>query len=192
MKANPDSVVRCPWCGKDELYVQYHDQVWGVPVKDDPTLFEYLLLETFQAGLSWITILRKREHFKKAFDGFDFNVIANYSNEKIEELLKNEGIIRHRKKIEAAITNAQNFILIQQEFGSFSKYIWGFTNHTVIKNTYHSLSELPSKTELSVTISADLKKRGFKFIGPTVVYAHLQATGMVNDHLVTCFRYHEV
>jgi DNA-3-methyladenine glycosylase I len=192
MKGSPSQKERCSWCGRDELYVHYHDTEWGVPVFDDEKLFEYLLLETFQAGLSWITILRKRENFRIAFDGFDYRVIAQYSESKIAELLNNSGIIRHRKKIEAAIVNAQSFMLLQEEFGSFSHYIWQFTDGKVIQNAYYSLSEIPAQTELSVRISKDLKKRGFKFIGPTVVYAHMQATGMVNDHSVACFRYCEV
>lgn len=183
---------RCAWCGEDPLYVAYHDTEWGVPVYDDATLFEFLTLETFQAGLSWITVLRKRENFRKAFDGFDYKKIAKYDQKKIETLLQNEGIIRNKLKVKAAITNALAFMEIQKEFGSFSNYIWGFVNGTPIKNTLKSLSEAPANTALSDAISKDLKKRGFKFVGSTVVYAHMQATGMVNDHLVSCFRYHEV
>ncbi|MBZ0327580.1 MAG: DNA-3-methyladenine glycosylase I [Altibacter sp.] len=183
---------RCAWCGEDPLYVAYHDTEWGVPVYDDATLFEFLTLETFQAGLSWITVLRKRENFRKAFDGFDYKKIAKYDQKKMETLLQNEGIIRNKLKVKAAITNALAFIEIQKEFGSFSNYIWGFVNGTPIKNTLKSLSEAPANTALSDAISKDLKKRGFKFVGSTVVYAHMQATGMVNDHLVSCFRYHEV
>jgi DNA-3-methyladenine glycosylase I len=170
----------------------YHDKEWGVPVKDDQLLFEFLILETFQAGLSWITVLRKRENFRNAFDQFDYKKIANYDEIKIAELLQNEGIIRNQLKIKATITNALAFMKIQQEFGSFSNYIWEFTNHQPIKNKWKSLKELPDKTELSDTISRDLKKHGFKFVGSTVVYAHMQATGMVNDHVVDCFRYNKV
>jgi DNA-3-methyladenine glycosylase I len=170
----------------------YHDKEWGVPVKDDQLLFEFLILETFQAGLSWITVLRKRENFRNAFDQFDYKKIANYDEIKIAELLQNEGIIRNQLKIKATITNALAFMKIQQEFGSFSNYIWEFTNHQPIKNKWKSLKELPAKTELSDTISRDLKKHGFKFVGSTVVYAHMQATGMVNDHVVDCFRYNKV
>lgn len=184
--------VRCSWCGTDPLYVKYHDEEWGVPVRDDKTLFEFLLLETFQAGLSWITILRKRENFRKAFDDFDYKKIANYKQPKIDSLLQNEGIIRNKLKVQSAVTNAQNFIEIQQEFGSFSSYIWGFVNGESIKNAYNSHSEIPANTELSDEISKDLKKRGFKFVGTTVVYAHLQATGMVNDHVTGCFRHSQV
>jgi DNA-3-methyladenine glycosylase I len=183
---------RCAWCGDDPLYVAYHDTEWGVPVYDDATLFEFLTLETFQAGLSWITVLRKRENFRKAFDGFDYKKIAVYNEKKFDALLQNEGIIRNKLKIKAAVTNALAFMEIQKEFGSFSKYIWGFVNGKPIKNSLKSLSEAPANTPLSDSISKDLKKRGFKFVGSTVVYAHMQATGMVNDHLVGCFRYNEV
>ena len=183
---------RCAWPGKDPLYLSYHDEEWGVPVYDETKLFEFLLLETFQAGLSWITILRKRENFRKAFDGFDYKKIANYSEEKIAELLQDAGIIRNKLKVRSAVTNALAFIEIQKEFGSFKKYIWGFVDGKPIQNTFKSKSEMPANTPLSDTISKDLKKRGFKFVGSTVVYAHMQATGMVNDHLESCFRYKEV
>ncbi len=183
---------RCTWCGNDPLYVEYHDTEWGVPVYDDDKLFEFLILETFQAGLSWITVLRKRENFRKAFDNFDYKIIANYSEKKYGELLQDAGIIRNKLKIKATITNAQNFMKIQKEFGSFSDYIWSFTNGKPIKNSFENLSEAPATTELSDKLSKDLKKRGFKFIGSTVIYAHMQATGMVNDHMTDCFRYDEV
>lgn len=183
---------RCGWCGNDSLYVSYHDKEWGVPIYDDHKLFEFLVLETFQAGLSWITILRKRENFRKAFDNFDYIKIANYNNEKFDELIKDAGIIRNKLKIKATISNAQNFIKIQKEFGSFSNYIWKFTNGKPIVNNWKTLDEIPAKTELSDSISKDLKKRGFKFVGSTVIYAHMQATGIVNDHIVNCFRYQEV
>ncbi len=183
---------RCEWAGNDPLYIQYHDKEWGVPVFDDKTLFEFLVLETFQAGLSWITILRKRENFRKAFDDFNYTKIALYDDNKFEELIQNEGIIRNKLKIRATISNAKAFIKVQQEFGSFSKYIWGFVGHKPIINHYKKLSEVPANTSLSDTISKDLKKRGFKFVGTTVVYAHMQATGMVNDHVIDCFRYQEV
>ncbi len=183
---------RCAWPGKDPLYLTYHDEEWGVPVYDDTKLFEFLLLETFQAGLSWITILKKRENFRKAFDDFDYYKIANYSEEKIASLLQNAGIIRNKLKVRSAVTNAQAFMEIQKEFGSFKNYIWGFVDGKPIQNTFKAMSEMPANTPLSDTISKDLKKRGFKFVGSTIVYAHMQATGMVNDHLVTCFRYHEV
>jgi DNA-3-methyladenine glycosylase I len=183
---------RCGWCAGDPLYEDYHDQEWGVPVMDDATLFEFLLLETFQAGLSWITILRKRENFRKAFDGFNYLKIAGYGPEKVASLLEDTGIIRNRLKILSSITNAQAFIEIQQEYGSFSNYFWGFTEGRTIKNQIEDYKQAPATTPLSDRISKDLKKRGFKFVGSTVVYAHMQATGMVNDHEITCFRYHEV
>ena len=185
-------IERCSWCGSDPLYVKYHDEEWGVPVRDDAKLFEFLILETFQAGLSWITILRKRENFRKAFDLFDYTKIAQYSEEKYDELLQNDGIIRNKLKIRATITNAQAFMKIQKEFGSFSAYIWGFVDGKPIKNQRKSLSELPASTTLSDLISKDLKKHGFKFVGSTVIYAHIQATGMVNDHIESCFRYNEL
>lgn len=183
---------RCGWCVGDSLYEVYHDQEWGVPVYDDDTLFEFLILETFQSGLSWITILRKRENFRKAFDHFDYKKVANYKQVKIDTLLQDAGIIRNKLKINATITNAQAFIKVQDEFGSFSNYIWKFTNGKPIKNKLKNHKQAPATTELSDAISKDLKKRGFKFVGSTVIYAHMQATGMVNDHEVGCFRYHEV
>ncbi|MCB0474752.1 MAG: DNA-3-methyladenine glycosylase I [Flavobacteriaceae bacterium] len=183
---------RCAWCGNDPLYITYHDTEWGVPVYDDGKLFEFLILETFQAGLSWITILRKRENFRSALDNFDYKKIAGYDNGKFEELMRNEGIIRNKLKIKATITNAQAFMDIQEEFGSFSKYIWGFTGGKPIKNKLKKHADAPATTPLSDIISKDLKKRGFKFVGSTVIYAHMQATGMVNDHVTDCFRYDEV
>ncbi|TVZ58041.1 DNA-3-methyladenine glycosylase I [Flavobacteriaceae bacterium MAR_2010_105] len=183
---------RCHWCVGDPLYEAYHDQEWGVPVYDDNTLFEFLILETFQAGLSWITILRKRENFRTAFDDFDYKKITNYKQAKIDNLLQDAGIIRNRLKINATVSNAKAFMNIQDEFGSFSKYIWGFVNGVPIKNSLKSSKDAPATTALSDTISKDLKKRGFKFVGSTVIYAHMQATGMVNDHEVGCFRYIEV
>ncbi len=183
---------RCGWCLGDPLYEAYHDEEWGNPVYDDNTLFEFLLLECFQAGLSWITILRKRENFRKAFDNFNYSKIADYKEDKIEELLSNPGIIRNKLKVKAAVTNAQAFIKIQEEFGSFSKYIWDFVDGKPIKNNLTSYKEAPANSPLSDTISKDLKSRGFKFVGTTVVYAHMQATGMVNDHEINCFRYEEV
>lgn len=183
---------RCDWCEGDDLYEAYHDNEWGVPVYNDDTLFEFLILETFQAGLSWITILRKRENFKKAFDNFNYKKIANYNQNKIDSLLQDAGIIRNKLKINATITNAQAFIKIQEKFGSFSKYIWGFVDGKPIKNEYINMQDVPATTEISDALSKDLKKRGFKFVGPTVVYAHMQATGMVNDHVKGCYRYEEV
>lgn len=183
---------RCSWSGNDPLYMSYHDEEWGVPVYDDEKLFEFLILETFQAGLSWITVLRKRENFRKAFDNFNYQKIARYGDNKFDELINDPGIIRNKLKIKATISNALSFIEIQREFGSFSKYIWGFVDHKPINNKWKSLNEIPATTELSDKLSKDLKKRGFKFVGPTVIYAHMQATGMVNDHVIDCFRYEEV
>tara|TARA_R110000868_G_scaffold33092_11_gene120562 strand:- start:1398 stop:1961 length:564 start_codon:yes stop_codon:yes gene_type:complete len=183
---------KCGWCVGDTLYEAYHDQEWGVPVYDDATLFEFLILETFQAGLSWITILRKRENFRAAFDDFDYKKIATYNQDKIDALLLDAGIIRNKLKIHATITNAQAFMSIQNEFGSFSKYIWDFVDGKPIKNSLTHYKAAPATTPLSDALSKDLKKRGFKFVGSTVIYAHMQATGMVNDHEVGCFRYDEV
>tara|TARA_E500000318_G_scaffold111453_2_gene130085 strand:+ start:2025 stop:2588 length:564 start_codon:yes stop_codon:yes gene_type:complete len=183
---------RCGWCVGDPLYEAYHDNEWGVPVKDDDTLFEFLILETFQAGLSWITVLRKRENFRTAFDQFDYKKIANYNQTKIEALLQDSGIIRNKLKVNATVSNANAFMEVQKEFGSFSKYIWSFVDGKPIKNEWGNYKDAPATTSLSDTISKDFKKRGFKFVGSTVIYAHMQATGMVNDHEVNCFRYHEV
>ena len=183
---------RCSWSKKNDLYIEYHDREWGVPVHDDLKLFEFLLLETFQAGLSWITVLKKRENFRKAFSNFNYKKICNYSNKKLTDLQLDAGIIRNKLKIKAAKTNAIAFIRVQKEFGSFSKYIWRFVDNKPIQNNFISLSELPVNTPLSDKISSDLKKRGFTFIGTTMVYAHMQAMGMVNDHTTYCFRYNEV
>lgn len=187
-----DNKKRCGWCVGDELYEAYHDEEWGVPVYDDDRLFEFLVLETFQAGLSWITILRKRENFRKAFDDFDYKKIAAYDEEKIGELLQDTGIVRNKLKIRATVNNAQAFMRIQKEFGTFSEYVWGFVDHKPIKNKVVEYKKAPATTETSDRLSKDLKKRGFKFVGSTVIYAHMQATGMVNDHEVHCFRYREV
>lgn len=183
---------RCGWCKGDELYEAYHDLEWGVPVKHDDTIFEFLILETFQAGLSWITVLKKRENFRKAFDHFDYKKIAKYNQKKKDKLLQDVGIIRNKLKVNATVTNAHAFMEVQKEFGSFSKYIWGFVDGKPIKNKLKNYKDGPANTELSDALSKDLKKRGFKFVGSTVVYAHMQATGMVNDHEVSCFRYNEV
>lgn len=184
--------TRCGWVGKEDIYVKYHDEEWGVPVKDDDKQFEFLILETFQAGLSWITVLRKRENFRKAFDNFDYKKIARYNEDKIQSLLQDEGIVRNQLKVRATVTNAQAFMKIQEEFGSFTDYIWGFVNNQPINEKRKNLKEVPATTEISDKLSKDLKKRGFKFVGSTVVYAHLQATGLVNDHTVDCFRHLEV
>ncbi len=183
---------RCSWPGNDPLYLKYHDEEWGKPVYEDQKLFEFLILECFQAGLSWITILRKRENFHKAFDQFDFEKVAQYDEFKIAELLEDKGIIRNKLKVRAAVSNAQAFIKIREEFGSFSKWIWAFTGGKPIINHFERNEDVPATTELSDRISKELKKRGFKFVGSTVVYAHMQATGMVNDHLTTCFRHNEL
>lgn len=180
------NVTRCGWCVGDPLYEKYHDEEWGKPVYNDDTLFEFLLLETFQAGLSWITVLRKRESFRKAFDGFDYKKIANYNQDKIDALLQDAGIIRNKLKVAAAVTNAQAYIRVQEEFGSFSKYFWDFTDGKPIDNKFKTLGDVPATTPLSDAISKDMKKREFKFVGSTVVYAHMQATGMVNDHILDC------
>lgn len=182
-----ENKTRCGWCLSSDLYKEYHDKEWGVPVYDDAKLFEFLILETFQAGLSWITILNKRENFRKAFDNFDYQKIAQYSEDKIQELLLDAGIIRNKLKVYSAVSNAQAFIKVQEEFGSFSKYIWQFTDGKPIDNKRQSLKEVPATTPLSDAISKDLKKRGFKFVGSTVVYAQMQATGMVNDHVEDCW-----
>lgn len=180
--------TRCAWCEKDDLYRDYHDNEWGNPVYDDAQLFEFLVLETFQAGLSWYTILKKRDNFRNAFHLFDYTKIANYDEDKVQELLQDAGIIRNQLKIRATISNAVAFIKVQEEFGTFSKYIWNFTGGKPIENNRESMKDVPSTTPLSDEISKDLKKRGFKFVGSTVVYAHMQATGMVNDHVSTCWR----
>jgi len=179
--------MRCSWCEKDDLYRNYHDNEWGKPVYDDATIFEFLILETFQAGLSWYTVLAKRENFRKAFDNFNVEKIANYNQKKLDELAENSGIIRNKLKIKATVTNAQAFIKVQEEFGSFSKYIWGFVNGKPIDNQPKTLSEVKATTTISDALSKDLKKRGFKFVGSTVIYAHMQATGMVNDHVLDCW-----
>lgn len=185
------SINRCGWCEKDDLYRKYHDTEWGVPSYDDKHLFEHLILETFQAGLSWHTILVKRENFRIAFDNFDAYKIADYNEKKIENLLKDSSIIRSNAKIRAAKNNAVKYIEIINEFGTFSKYIWKFTNYKIIKNNWENLKEIPSKTIESDTMSKDMKKRGFKFIGSISCYAFMQSVGMVNDHIKTCFLYNK-
>lgn len=185
-------VIRCEWAGSDPRYVAYHDEEWGVPVHDDRTLFEFLILEGAQAGLSWSTILNKRDNYRVAFDHFDPALVASYDEAKVAALLENPGIVRNRLKVNAAIKNARAFMAVQQEFGSFDAYIWRFVGGSPQQNAWQSLSQLPAETEESRAMSKDLKKRGFTFVGPTICYAFMQATGMVNDHIVTCFRYHEV
>ncbi len=183
---------RCAWGSSNPLMIEYHDTEWGVPLHDEQRLFEFLILEGMQAGLSWNTILNKRENFRRAFAEFDVEKVARFGKRELNRLLKDAGIIRNRLKIEAAINNARRFIEVQQEFGSFDGYIWGFVDGKPIKNGFKSLKEIPARTPLSDAISKDLIKRGFKFVGSTIVYAHMQATGMVNDHTIDCFRYHEV
>jgi len=183
---------RCEWSGDDPLYIDYHDKEWGVPVHDDKKLFEFLILEGAQAGLSWITILRKRENYRLAFDGFDPVKVARYDEAKITELLVNPGIIRNKLKVSAAVTNAQAFLAVQEEFGSFDAYIWEFVGGKPRVNAFKTMAEIPAETEQSRAMSKDLKQRGFKFVGPTICYAHMQATGMVNDHVTGCFRYRQI
>ncbi len=185
-------LIRCGWGESDPLYVDYHDQEWGVPVRDDQLLFEFLILEGFQAGLSWFTILRKREAFRTAFDKFQPEVVADYGQGKIDELLSNPGIIRNKLKIHSAITNARAFLTVQSEFGSFSDYMWRFTGGKTYVNHFKTLAEIPASTPESEAMSVDLKSRGFKFVGPTICYAHMQAVGMVNDHITECFRYEQI
>lgn len=179
---------RCDWCVGDDLYESYHDNEWGKPVYDDKVLFEFLILEGAQAGLNWLTILRRRPAYKEAFDDFDVHLIAGYDQEKINRLLDNPGIIRNKLKVKSAIKNAQAFIRVQEEFGSFSSYYWSFVDKPII-NHFDSTSDVPAQTDLSKAISKDLKKRGFSFVGPTIIYAYMQATGMVNDHVKTCHLY---
>jgi len=183
---------RCPWPTTNETYLRYHDEEWGTPVHDERKHFEFLVLESAQAGLSWSTILMKRENYRKAYSQFDPVKVSKYNEQKIKKLLANPGIVRNRKKIEASIHNAKCFLAIQKEFGSFDRYIWGFVNNRPVNNRLKKMSEMPAKTPLSDQISKDLIQRGFRFVGSTIIYAHLQATGLVNDHLVSCFRYKEL
>lgn len=188
-KRNSPVRTRCAWCGTDPLYVRYHDREWGVPVRTDRKMFEFLVLESAQAGLSWITVLRKRPAYKKAFANFDYKKVARFTARDIEQLVKNPGIIRNRQKIVAAVNNAKRFIEVRKEYGTFSKYLWGFANHRPIVNRWKHLHDLPATTPLAEKISADLKRRGFQFMGPTIIYAHLQATGLINDHVISCWRF---
>lgn len=183
---------RCSWCGTDALYVHYHDTEWGVPVRDDQRLFEFLILEGAQAGLSWITVLKKRAHYRAVMAGFDPVKIARYTEDDVTRLLADPGIIRNRLKIESAITNAQAFLRIQAEFGSFSHFLWQYVNEEPIQNTFPTLAAIPTHSPLSDALSRDLKKRGFRFVGTTIMYAFMQAVGMVNDHVTHCFRYSEI
>ena len=183
---------RCDWAGSDPLYHRYHDKEWGVPVHSDKKLFEFIILEGAQAGLSWITVLKKRQAYRQAFDRFDFNKVARYKEAKVKQLLNNAGIIRNQLKIRSAIKNALAFIEIRKEFGTFNKYIWQFVDNKPIQNAWKSMKELPATSRVSDELSKDLKNRGFNFVGSTIVYAHMQATGMVNDHTTDCFRYKDV
>jgi DNA-3-methyladenine glycosylase I len=183
---------RCAWAGTDPLYIKYHDTEWGVPLHDDRMLFEFLVLDGFQAGLSWITILKKRSNYRKVFDHFDPEKIAGYRSRKLKALLSDKGIVRNKLKIEAAVQNARAFLCVKKEFGSFNDYIWQFTGGKTIKNAWKKMADIPAQTNVSAAMSKDLKKRGFKFVGPTICYAFMQAAGMVNDHVVDCFRYHQV
>lgn len=184
--------VRCPWPGRDPLYLGYHDREWGVPLRDDRALFELLVLESAQAGLSWITVLRRREGYRRAFEGFDPEGVARYGEAKIASLLEDTGIIRNRKKVESAVSNARAFLEVKESFGSFASYLWGFVGGKPVVNHWAELSEVPAKTALSETVSRDMKSRGFSFFGPVACYAFLQSAGVVNDHLVSCFRHKEV
>jgi DNA-3-methyladenine glycosylase I len=192
IRVNYPMKKRCKWAGSDPIYATYHDTEWGVPLHDDRKLFEFLILDGAQAGLSWITILKKRQHYRQAFDHFDPRKVARYDSRKIKELLSNNGIIRNRLKIEAAIENARAFVSVQKELGSFDAYIWQFTGGETRKNAWKTVAAIPAQSEESLAMSRDLKRRGFKFVGPTICYAFMQAAGMVNDHTVDCFRYHEV
>lgn len=187
-----NNLIRCGWCERDPMYIKYHDEEWGVPVHDDKKLFEFLILEGAQAGLSWLTILRRRAGYRKAFADFNAEKVARFSKAKIETLMQDAGIIRNRLKIGAAIINAQAFLKVQEEFGSFDKYSWQFVNGERITNALQSIKNAPATSKESDALSKDLKQRGFKFVGSTIIYAHMQAVGMVNDHLVSCFRYNEV
>jgi DNA-3-methyladenine glycosylase I len=185
-------VVRCEWCNSEEIYKKYHDKEWGVPLHSDRKLFEFLILEGAQAGLSWITVLKKRKSYRQVFDQFDFNKVADYKENKIKSLLNNPGIIRNQLKIRGTVKNAQAFIKVREEFGTFNKYIWQFTGGRTIQNSWKSLKEIPAETAESQQMSKDLKKRGFTFVGPTICYAFMQAVGMVNDHVTDCHRYKEL
>lgn len=180
------TLYRCPWCGEDPLYIAYHDEEWGVPCHDDRKLFEFMILEGAQAGLSWITILRKRESYRRAFADFDAEAVARFGDADIARLLADPGIVRNRLKIGAAIGNAGAFLRVREEFGSFDAYYWSFVGNKPIRNAWRSLSEVPAETDISRAISRDLRKRGFRFVGPTIVYAHMQAMGLVDDHLISC------
>ncbi|MEA3284955.1 MAG: DNA-3-methyladenine glycosylase I [Synergistota bacterium] len=186
-----NDIFRCPWCGEDPLYVDYHDREWGVPLKDDRALFELLCLEGAQAGLSWITVLRKREEYRRVFDRFDPSAVARYDQRRIDEILTDQGIIRNRLKVRSVVENARGFLDLQEREGSFSEYLWGFVDGKTIVNRWKSISQVPPETDLSRRISMDMKKKGFRFVGPVIIYSLIQSAGLVNDHLVGCFRHDE-
>ena len=192
MTPPPDALTRCAWPGDDALMREYHDREWGVPLHDERKLFEFLVLEGAQAGLSWLTVLRRREGYRAAFDGFDFELVADYGEAEVERLLGDTGIIRNRAKVRSAIRNAQAFIEVRKEHGSFDQFVWQFVDGEPRRNAFTSMDEIPAETDQSRAMSKELKRAGFNFVGPTICYAHMQATGMVNDHLVSCFRYGEV
>lgn len=192
MTPPPDALTRCAWPGDDALMREYHDREWGVPLHDERRLFEFLVLEGAQAGLSWLTVLRRREGYRAAFDGFDFELVADYGEPEIKRLLADRGIIRNRQKVQSAIRNAQAFIEVRKEHGSFDRFVWQFVGGEPRRNAFTSMDEIPAETDQSRAMSKELKRVGFNFVGPTICYAHMQATGMVNDHLVSCFRYDEV
>ncbi len=183
------AIKRCDWASGDSAYIKYHDTEWGVPVHDDRKIFEFLILEGAQAGLSWLTVLRKRENYRKVFDMFNPEKVASYGKDKVLSILSDKGIIRNRLKVEAAVSNAQAFLRVKEEFGSFDSYIWGFVGHKTIRNNWEDTSQIPSRSIESEKMSMDMRRRGFKFVGSTICYAHMQATGMVNDHITSCFRY---
>lgn len=191
-RISDQEITRCGWCLGSDLYRNYHDHEWGVPCHDDGKLFEFIVLESAQAGLSWITILKKRENYRKAFAGFDAEKVARYNSRSVERLMNDPGIVRNRLKIESTITNARSFLAVQEEFGTFAHYFWQFSDGKPIVNQWRSLKDVPATTTLSDRLSKDMKKRGFRFLGSTVCYAHMQAVGMVNDHLVDCFRHQEL
>ena len=192
MSGEPDGRVRCPWCGTDALYVAYHDTEWGVPVHDDTSHFEFLVLEGAQAGLSWSTILRKREAYRRAYRGFDPELVARFGARDVRRLLADSGIVRNRLKIESSVANARRFLEVRKQWGSFDAYIWSFVDSRPVQNRWQKISQVPAVTPLAEKVSRDLKSRGFSFVGPTIIYAHLQAIGVVNDHLVACFRHAEL
>jgi DNA-3-methyladenine glycosylase I len=191
MPPRDDKLTRCPWCGDDPLYVRYHDTEWGVPVRDDRLLFEMLILEGAQAGLSWITVLRKRENYRRALAGFDPEAVARFPKRKIDSLMRDPGLIRNRAKLESAVGNARVFLDVRESYGSFADYLWEFVDGEPVRHGFRSIDQVPSSTPLSDALSKDLKKRGFKFVGTTICYAYVQAVGLVNDHITRCFRYRD-